>query len=320
MKRTLGRSGIEVGALGMGCWAMGGPIRTSDTHELRGWGDVDDDESIQAIHWALDQGVNLFDTADCYGAGHSECVLGRALAGRRQQVVIASKFGNSFDEKTKVLGDAFVDRDYIRRCCERSLDRLRTDTIDLYQLHVGGLATDQVNPVLETLEQLVQEGKIRFYGWSTDNPEGPEFFARGTHCTAMQQRINIFEPSIEALRACERHNLASLNRGPLAMGILTGKFSHDSKMPDNDVRRHWDFADGLESRRLDILESLREILTSGGRTLAQGALGWLWAHSPIAIPIPGFKSLIQAKENIAAMNFGPLSEDQMRQIDQVLNQ
>ena len=175
MKRTLGRSGIEVSALGLGCWAIGGPFWAGETP--LGWGEVDDNESIRAIHAALDLGINFFDTANVYGAGHSERILGRALAGRRSQVVIATKFNAVFDEETRQVIGADASPEGIRRACEDSLRRLNTDYIDLYQFHDNGYPADQAEPVRETLEELVKEGKIRFYGWSTDFPDRAEVFA-----------------------------------------------------------------------------------------------------------------------------------------------
>ena len=169
MKRTLGRSGIEVSALGMGCWAIGGPFWSGKTP--LGWGQVDDEESIRAIHKALDMDVNLFDTANVYGAGHSERVLARALGNRRSQVVIATKFNAIFDETTRqVAPETTTSPDSIRKACEDSLRRLNTDYIDLYQFHDNGYPAEKAAPIRDTLERLTETGKIRAYGWSTDFP------------------------------------------------------------------------------------------------------------------------------------------------------
>ena len=314
--RVLGRSGIEVSALGMGCWAIGGPFWRGAAPV--GWGEVNDQESMQALERALDMGVTFFDTADVYGCGHSERILGAVLAGQRQDVVIATKFGNVFDEQTKRITGFNAEPEFVRRACEASLRRLNTDHIDLYQFHKGDYDVDRADEVLETLERLVEEGKIRAYGWSTDDPERARTFARGEHCAAIQQRLNIFEGSAETLAICEAESLASINRGPLAMGLLTGKFSADSTLPANDVRKDWDFRSGPQAKRLRMLEELREVLTAGGRTLAQGALGWLWARSAVTVPIPGFKTVAQVEENAGAMAFGPLSETQMADVAELL--
>lgn len=314
--RVLGRSGIVVSALGMGCWAIGGPFWRGDTPV--GWGEVDDKASVAALERAVDLGVTFFDTADVYGCGHSERLVGAVLGSRRKDVVIATKFGNVFDEQTKRITGYSAEPEFIRSACEASLRRLNTDYIDLYQFHKGDYDLERVDGVLETLEQLVAEGKIRSYGWSTDDPERAKAFARGEHCAAIQQRLNVFEGSAETLAVCERERLASINRGPLAMGLLTGKFSPDSKLPANDVRKDWNFREGPQAERLRTLEELREVLASGGRTLAQGALGWLWARSQATVPIPGFKTTAQVEENAGALAYGPLSATQMADIEELL--
>ncbi len=321
--RILGRSGIQVSAMGLGCWAIGGPFWAGKTPV--GWGEVDDNESIRAIHRALDLGVTYFDTADVYGAGHSERVLARAFAGRRDKVVIATKFTNIFDETTRQITGTSAAPDYIRRACTDSLRRLNTDTIDLYQFHWNDYDVNRAGEVRDTLETLVTEGKIRAYGWSTDFPERARVFAEGAHCTAIQNQMNVLDDAAPMIALCEELNLASINRGPLAMGLLTGKYSASSSLPSDDVRGdrspEWMkyFKEGKPNPEwLKRLEAVKEILTSGGRSLAQGALAWLWARSPRTIPIPGFKSLKQVEENAGAMAFGPLTPEQMRQIDTAL--
>lgn len=324
MKRNLGRSGIAVSALGMGCWAIGGPFWAGETP--LGWGEVDDAESIRAIHAALDHGVDFFDTANVYGAGHSERVLGRALAGRRPQVVIATKFNAVFDETTRQVTGADASADGIRRACEASLRRLGTDTIDLYQFHDNGFPVADAMPVRETLEALVQAGKIRAYGWSTDFPDRAAFFAQGPQCTAIQFQLNVLDDNPAVLAICEQHNLAAINRGPLAMGLLTGRYTAETKPSADDVRGEkspeWMkyFAGGRPNPAwLAKRDAIREILTSGGRTVAQGALAWLWARSPQTIPIPGFRSVQQVAENAGAMQLGPLTPKQMHEIAVLLD-
>jgi aryl-alcohol dehydrogenase-like predicted oxidoreductase len=316
--RTLGRSAIEVSALGLGCWAIGGPFYRNGNPV--GWGEVDDAESLRALERALDLGVTFFDTSDVYGCGHSERILGQALQGRRQQVVIATKFGNIFDAESRTITGASGEPAHIRRACTESLARLQTDYIDLYQFHVGDYDLAKADDVRATLEDLVAEGKIRSYGWSTDSPERAAHFAEGPHCSAIQQRLNLFEGNQEVLTICERQNLASVNRGPLAMGLLTGKFDKSSQMPANDVRHAWDFQQGEQARRLEKLAQIRDVLTSDGRTLAQAALGWIWAHSPVAVPIPGFKTVAQVEENAGALERGPLGEAQMAEVNRLLTE
>jgi aryl-alcohol dehydrogenase-like predicted oxidoreductase len=327
LTRTLGKSGIEVSAMGLGCWAIGGPLWYPEgTNRLPlCWGKVDDDESIWAIHRALDLGVNFFDTADSYGAGHSERVLGRALVGKRHQVIVATKFGEVFDEETRDwLGyphpDGVITPAFIRQSCEASLRRLDTDYVDLYQFHWKDYDPNLAADLLPVLEDLVAEGKIRWYGWSTPHTERARVFAAGEHCVAIQYNYNIFERNPEMLALCEEYNLVSIARGPLAMGLLTGKFRPDSQIPQDDIRSLlWDLQ-GEEARQLDMLQAIHEILTQDGRTLPQAALGWLWARGLQIIPITGFKTVKQVEENAGALAFGPLSDEQMQEIDRVLGE
>jgi aryl-alcohol dehydrogenase-like predicted oxidoreductase len=323
MKRTLGRSGIEISALGMGCWAIGGPFWAGETPQ--GWGEVDDEESIRAIHTALDRGVNFFDTANVYGAGHSERVLARAFASRRSQVVIATKFNAVFDETTRQVTGSDTTPEGIRKACEESLRRLNTDYIDLYQFHQNGYPAEKAVPVREILEALVQEGKIRAYGWSTDFIERAEVFAQGANCTSIQLQLNVLDDNPAMIALCEKYNLAAINRGPLAMGLLTGKYTGAVNISADDVRGEkspeWMkyFKDGKPNPEwASMRDAILEILTSGGRTVAQGALTWNWGRSPQTIPIPGFRTVKQVEENTAAMDFGPLTPEQMAQINTIL--
>jgi len=323
MTPTLGRSGIQVSALGMGCWAIGGPFWRGETPS--GWGEVDDEESIRAIHRALELGVTFFDTANVYGAGHSERVLARALKGKRAQVVIATKFSNVFDETTRQVTGADATPPGIRRACEDSLRRLDTDVIDLYQFHDNGYPADQSGPVLETLEDLVRQGKIRAYGWSTDFPDRARAFAEGKNCTSIQFMLNVLDDNAEVIAVCEKNGLAAINRGPLAMGLLTGTYTAATRPAADDVRGEkspeWMryFKNGRPSPEwLQKRDAVREVLISGGRSLSQGAVGWLWARSPTTIPIPGFRTVKQVEENAAAMERGALSRDQMAQIEKIL--
>jgi aryl-alcohol dehydrogenase-like predicted oxidoreductase len=322
-RRKLGRSGIEVSALGMGCWAIGGPFWDGETP--LGWGEVDDQESIRAIHAAIDLGVDFFDTADVYGAGHSERVLAKAFSGKRDKVVIATKFANKFDEETRMTSGTSAEPAYIRQACEASLRRLNTDYIDLYQFHDNGFPADQAGPVLETLEDLVVEGKIRAYGWSTDFEDRAKVFAEGEHCAAIQLQLNVLDDNPEVIVVCEENDLAAINRGPLAMGLLTGKYSTQTKPSSDDVRGEkspdWMkyFRDGKPNPEwLKKLEAVRELLTSDGRSLSQGALGWLWGRSETTIPIPGFRTVAQVTENCGALEFGALPKDVMRAVNGLL--
>jgi aryl-alcohol dehydrogenase-like predicted oxidoreductase len=317
-QRKLGRSGIEVSAMGMGCWAIGGPWWWSDGRTM-GWSRVDDAESIRAIHAALDRGIDFFDTAANYGAGHSERILGQALSGRRDRVVIATKFGHIVNEETKVVADsggALVGN--IQQDCETSLRRLGTDYIDIYQLHAGSYPAEEAVAVRDALEELVAQGKIRAYGWSTDHVDRARVFAEGEQCTSIQFSLSVFHDNAGMRALCDEFDMGSINKKPLSSGILTGKFTPESSFPEDDFRRALDFTEERYARLLRQVDELRDVLTSEGRTLAQGAIAWIWARSERAIPIPGFKSVAQVEENAGAMQFGPLSQDQMQEVERIV--
>ena len=316
-QRTLGRSDLQVSAMGLGCWAIGGTWYWLDGHG--GWGDVDDNESVRAIHAALDLGINFFDTAANYGTGHSERILARALDGKREKAVIATKFGFKVDETEKRVSLREDDHlQYVRAECEDSLRRLNTDVIDLYQLHVWDYPTEKVPAMVDLLESLVSAGKIRYYGWSTDRVDAARLFADGKHCVSIQHDLNVVMDAPEMLALCEELNLASVNRSPLARGALSGKYSKNPTFAQNDVRNDEWSKERFFTPTLDQLDSIRDILTSNGRTLVQGALAWIWARSEKTIPIPGFKTVAQVDENAKAMQFGPLTVEQMKEIDSLL--
>jgi aryl-alcohol dehydrogenase-like predicted oxidoreductase len=319
MTRTLGRSGLEVSALGLGTMGIGGLFWDRSLREDMpvGYGRVDDAESIRAIHRALDLGVTYFDTADVYGCGHSERVLGQALAGRWDEVIVSTKFGHTFDEATQEAFGDDASPDYIRRACEGSLRRLGVEAIDLYFFHLKAYPLERVGEVRETLEDLVQAGKVRAYGWSTDDVARARLFAEGEHCTAVMHRLNYIVDAPAMLAFCEAENLASVNRIPFLMGILTGKYRDGIDLPDEDMRAMF-FNNSPALRDAQRVEALRPVLTAGGRSLPQAALGWIWARSPITIPIPGFKTAAHVEDNAGAMDYGPLSDAQMAAVQEVL--
>ncbi|MDI1460470.1 aldo/keto reductase [Catellatospora sp. KI3] len=323
--RKLGRSGIEVSALGLGCWAIGGPLWDADGQPW-GWGEVDDDESVRAVHRALDLGVTFFDTASNYGAGHSERVLGRALGGRRDSVVVASKFGFTFDESKRLAIGVDSTPEYLVSCLDGILDRLGTDYLDLYQLHLGFLPPEQALDLVDPLEKLVSQGRIRAYGWSTDDPQSAAAFAEaGPNCAAVQYDHSVLHDNAAMVDVLARHELAGINRGPLAMGLLTGKYHGAAgTIGGDDIRGkspEWlqYFTDGVPTPQwADLVDRVRQALTADGRTLTQGALGWLLARSPWTLPIPGVRTVAQAEENFATLALGPLPEAQFAEVEKLL--
>ncbi|MCB8977860.1 MAG: aldo/keto reductase [Ardenticatenaceae bacterium] len=316
--RKLGKSDLEVSALGMGCWAIGSPyqMKPKDGDPFgAGWGKMDDAESIRAIQTAVDLGITLFDTAADYGAGHSEVVVGKGLAGRRDKVVIATKFGHVINEATKIVyGDNDQILKNVRQDVENSLRRLQTDYIDIYQLHEAQYDPELALKLRDELETLVQEGKIRWYGWSTDLVDRARVFADGAHCTAIQFRLNAVYDNPAMRQLCQEFNLAGLNKDPLSRGILTGKFTPSSTFPTDDIRSQMNFAGADIMRRLGAVEALRGVFTTGGRTMAQGAICYIWGLDERMVPIPGFKNAKQVEENASALQFGPMSAEEVAQV------
>lgn len=323
MRKLNRRSEMVVSPVGFGCWAIGGPFLLEGLPD--GWGEVDDSESIRAINAALEHGINFFDTADVYGTGRSEEVIGKALQGRRPEAVIATKFAFTFDAATRnVFSRVDVSSNYIRSACEASLRRLGTDYIDLYQIHAGGISLEEINTAVDTLDRLQEKGWIRSYGFSTAEIDRARFFAENSSGVSIQHPFNVLLGDSEMVALCEQYQLSSINNAPLAMGLLSGKFNKDSRLSAEDVRgskHEWVhyFKDGQPRKELlDALDAVKEILTSDNRSLVQGALAWIWAKSDITLPIPGLKTVKQVIEAATAMTFGPLSPAQTSEIDDII--
>ena len=246
-------------------------------------------------------------------------ILGRALKGKRDKVVIATKFGHIVNEEKKtVYGDPSQIINNVRRDVDNSLRRLQTDVIDIYQLHEGGYDPKLALELQSVLEELVSAGKIRWYGWSTDVVDSAREFANGTHCTSIQFRLNALYDNAQMRKVCADFDLAGINKDPLNKGILTGKFNSTSTFPDNDIRSRANFSDPEIVKRLKAVDEIRDILASNGRTMAQGALAYIWALDERMVPIPGFKSVQQVKDNAGALEFGPLTNSQVEEIQTIV--
>jgi len=319
MFRKLGRSGIEVSSMGLGTARIGGLgfSRKGDSEMNMPPSAVE--ESRRAVREAVDRGITFIDTADAYGVGGSERLLGEALCGIRQKVVLATKFGGELaDEKMgEWIAGMEVTPEYIMQACDDSLGRLRTDVIDLYLFHIRDYPVDQAEVIRDALEDLVAKGKIRFYGWSTDDPERARLFAQGPHCTAVEHRLNILMDAPEMLALCDEENLASINRVPLMMGALTGRWQRGSSLPEDDRRSDW-FQDEEFLELLDRAESIRPLVTTEGRSYVQGAIGWIWTRHPRAIPVPGFRSMRQMVDLVGAMDRGPLPVDAFERAKEIM--
>ena len=307
--RKLGRSRVKVSPLGLGTARLAGlgwhdDLAPQDPSQARR-------DAVRQIQAAVDLGVTFFDTADNYGQGFSERSLGEALRGRREGIVVATKFGE--DPMPDQEDPWSLDASSVERKCEASLRRLEVECIDLYLLHRRDYPLERAPAMIEVLENLVQAGKIRYYGWSTDDVERARFFARGEHCTAIEHRLNIFNDNPAMLDLCREQDLASLNRGPLLMGVLTGRWSLETKLQDGDPRAQW-FEHQEFREVLACAQQIEPYLTSDGRSYVQGALGWIWARSPLTIPLPGFRDMEQLQVLVQAQTFGPLPRDMMQAI------
>jgi len=299
----LGKTGWEVSAISMGCWGIGGQ-----------WGPVEESEAIEAINTALDQGVNFFDTADAYGMGRSEEIVGRVLGKRADKIYIASKVGN--------WGRRFADTfqfnspHSIIESCHASLYRLNTETIDLYQCHLQ--KPDHPEVFIEAFETLKEQGKIREYGISTDQMEGLQQMNSTGNCASCQIRYSILDRNAEneLFPYCQENNIGVILRGPIAMGILTGKFSRESSFEDS-VRMGWNDGKDHETflRRVQIADKLKQLVTPD-RSLLDVALQFTLAHPAVSCPIPGMKNAHQARQNTASAD-GNLSTDDLAIIDQI---
>jgi len=307
--RRLGRSGVQVSPVGLGTARMAG----------LGWHDdlapPDPSQAIRdgvrQIQAAVDLGVTLFDTADNYGQGWSERILGEALQGRREGIVVVTKFGE--DPMPDQEDPWSLDAGSVGRKCEASLRRLGFECIDLYLLHRRDYPLERAPAMMEVLEDLVRAGKIRYYGWSTDDIERARLFARGEHCIAIEHRLNVFRGNAAILDLCQEQDLASLNRGPLLMGVLGGRWSPETKLEEGDPRAKWFGEEGF-LKLLACAQEIEPYLTRDGRSYVQGALGWIWARSPLTIPLPGFRNMEQMQELVQAQRFGPLPSDAMQAI------
>jgi aryl-alcohol dehydrogenase-like predicted oxidoreductase len=273
------------------------------------------------VRAGFDAGITVFDTADAYGAGTAERVLGEALASVRDEVAIVTKWGNVIDETKRGLVGVDSSPDYVRTALDASLTRLRTERVDLYLLHLSGLAATEAVELLGVLGDLVAVGKIGAFGWSTDDAVLVRTWLNEPGFGAIEFEANVTHDSTDLIAECDTHGMPGLVRGPLGTGLLTGKYAAGSCIDDPDDFRskspEWlnYFRDGQPDRqRLQHLDAVTDILTDHGRTLAQGALCWLLARSPLLIPIPGARTIEQVRENAAALAHGPLSDDEMTQI------
>ncbi|MEO0401697.1 MAG: aldo/keto reductase [Pseudomonadota bacterium] len=314
--------GQDILPMGMGCWAIGGQFYSGS--EPHGFPNIDDAESGRAIRATLDAGLRVFDTAAVYGAGHSERVLGQSLKGQPDAIII-SKLGTAIDEDTRQVLHDETDPSQVMPAIERSLRRLDRDCVDVMLLHLNALPVATARPIFEQMELACEAGKLRAHGWSTDFPDSAKAMCDLDGFISIEHAMNIFVDVPTMQKTVSDNGLIALLRSPLAMGLLTGKYDDTTVMPDTDVRsvnsaKRDYFQDAKPApAHLRNLAAIRELLQTGGRTLAQGSLCWLMAKSETNIPVPGARTEQQAVENAGAVAFGPLPENVMADIETLIN-
>jgi aryl-alcohol dehydrogenase-like predicted oxidoreductase len=307
-RRKLGNQGLEVSALGLGCMGMS-----------EFYGTTDEGEAIATIHRALELGIDFLDTADMYGRGANEKLVGKAIADRRDQVVLATKFGNvrNDDGSREVRGDA----EYVRQACEASLQRLRLDHIDLYYQH----RVDRRVPIEETvgaMAELVEAGKVRYLGLSEASSETIKR-AHAVHpISALQSEYSLWtrDPEDGPLPTCRELGIGFVAYSPLGRGFLTGQIRSPEDFGDDDFRSHLPRFQGENfQRNLDLVASVEELAEEKGRTPSQIALAWVLGRGEDIVPIPGTKRRSYLEENAEAVDV-ELTDEELERLEQVFPQ
>ena len=304
--RTLGKSNLEVSAIGLGCMGMS-----------EFYAGATEEESVATIHKALDMGLNLLDTADMYGPFKNEELVGRAIRGRREQVVLATKFGNVRGEDGSFLG-VCGRPDYVRACCNASLKRLGVDHIDLYYQH----RVDRTVPIEETvgaMGELVKAGKIRYLGLSEASPATIRRGHAEHSITALQTEYSLWtrDPEDEVLPTVRELGIGFVAYSPLGRGFLTGRFRKFEDLDEKDYRRFSPRFQGENfQKNLELVDRVTEIAHGKGVNPSQLALAWVLAQDEHIVPIPGTTRRAHLQENIAALNM-VLTKDDLKSIEEV---
>lgn len=303
-KRNLGQ--LTVSAMGLGCMGMS-----------EFYGQADDAQSVEVIHAALDSGVTMLDTADMYGIGHNEELVGKAVKGRRESVIIATKFG-IVREKDKYERSICGTPEYVRAACEASLRRLGVDTIDLYYQHRKD-PNVAIEETVGAMAELVKEGKVRYLGLSECSAETLRRASKAHPITALQTEYSLWTRDIEAeiLPVCRELNIGLVAYSPLGRGFLTGAVSTKDNLDEKDFRRLSPrFSDGNIAENAKMVEELSAVSRRLGCTNAQLALAWVLAKGQDIVPIPGTKRLKYLNDNLEACNI-KLMEDVVAEVEKI---
>src|SRR5882724_736461 len=320
VNRVFGKTGWRVSQVGLGCWQFGGAIVLDGKPD--GWSGINDEESAATIKRAVELGICFFDTADMYGWGHSEEVLGRTLKelGHRDRQHLATKVGFWHDDQDRRTRNE--SNDDILRACDASLRRLQTDHIDLYQCHLW--RTERWTEFLDAFEILQKQGKIRFYGVSTNDFDMIQRFDERNHLTSVQANYNLLDRHVEQniLPYCRERGIAFIARGPLAMGKLSGRFTRNQKFDADDIRSKWLEDNNRRNfeRDIDVVERLKPTAQKYGFTMAELAVKFVLTHVAVSTTIPGAKNRSQLERNVAASILPTLTGDELTIIREVVAQ
>jgi aryl-alcohol dehydrogenase-like predicted oxidoreductase len=303
--RDFGKSGLKVSEIGFGGWAIGG-----DSHG-NSYGHTDDKTSLAAIQRAIELGCNFFDTADVYGWGHSETLIGQATKGRRERVIIATKVGADFASGAGVQN---FSADYVRAALEKSLSRLGTDYVDVYQLHNPPLRLIGQEGTYEILKILKREGKVRTWGLSIFDPTEGLVALKVSQPDCLQVSYNLFNPRVSEVlfSAAQEAGCAIIAREVLANGFLTGKYDENVQFERGDFRAHW--RREYITARVQAAQRLSSLAKPGKRTLAQVSIRFVISSQSVAVALAGVKTAEQADENFGASDLPPLKASEEAEI------
>jgi myo-inositol catabolism protein IolS len=312
--RPFGTTGLEVSAIGFGCWEVGG-----------GYGDVDEREFAHAVGRALDLGVNCFDTAEGYGMGASERALGKALAGRRDEAIIVTKFGMNYRDKPNLRDSS---RDRVMASIDKSLENLGTDRVDVYMVHWPDRETP-FDETMRALDDLVRSGKVGFVGLSNFKLDEIETCVRSRRVDVVQYGLNMFDRRMQRdiLPYCEEHGVGFMAYGSLAFGLLTGTFTADMDFGRGDWRarqgkmgsiKMFESLFGEESfpRNVRAVEELKAIAARYGRSLPQLALRWAISHPAVSTALVGCRTVAEVEDNAGAIGWS-ISDEDLGEIDAI---